>query len=60
MDTLLGHCPICGEQVALPANTEVSEIASCSSCNNRVVVEKITKDKAVLNEAPKIEEDWGE
>ncbi len=54
------NCPICDAQVTLPKNTEESEIVSCPECHTRLVVTKIEKNSATLEEAPKVEEDWGE
>ncbi|RJR28406.1 lysine biosynthesis protein LysW [Candidatus Microgenomates bacterium] len=53
-------CPICDGQVTIPENTEVSEILTCSECNNRVVVAAIDGDQVTLEKAPEVEEDWGE
>lgn len=55
-----GACSICDAQVTLPGNTEESEIISCPECHTRLVVAKIENDTATLQEAPKVEEDWGE
>lgn len=54
------NCPICDAQVTLPKNTEESEIISCSDCHTKLVVAKIENKVATLQEAPKVEEDWGE
>jgi lysine biosynthesis protein LysW len=54
------QCPICDAQVSLPINTEVSEIVNCFDCNSRLVVERKTDKVIVLQQAPTIEEDWGE
>ena len=59
-NTLKGNCPICDSEIILPEGTEESEIVSCSECNNRIVVLKIEKERAILGEAPRVEEDWGE
>jgi lysine biosynthesis protein LysW len=59
MTNLTANCPVCDEQINIPNNTEVSEILSCPGCQNRVVVTALT-DKAELDTAPEIEEDWGE
>ncbi len=60
MSDLHGNCPICDGKVNLPQNTEVSEIITCSDCNNRLVVNGVKKGAVVLAEAPEVEEDWGE
>jgi alpha-aminoadipate carrier protein LysW len=57
---LKGKCPICDAEINLPEDTEESEIFTCPECNNRILVAKIENGKAILKEAPKVEEDWGE
>lgn len=54
------NCPICDAQVTLPENIEESEIISCGECHTKLVVAKIENKTATLQEAPKVEEDWGE
>ncbi|MBI3366098.1 lysine biosynthesis protein LysW [Candidatus Roizmanbacteria bacterium] len=53
-------CPVCDAQVTLQKNTEESEIISCSECHTRLVVASMKGAFATLEEAPKVEEDWGE
>lgn len=53
-------CPVCDAKVALQKNTEESEIISCSECHTRLVVAQMKDAFATLEEAPKVEEDWGE
>ena len=60
MSTINSSCPICDATVTLADGTEETEIITCSDCQNRLVVDSITNDKTVLEEAPVIEEDWGE
>lgn len=57
---LSSNCPICDGQINLPKDVEETEIISCSECQNRVVVASLADSKVVLEEAPSIEEDWGE
>lgn len=54
------QCPICSGSVTLAVGTEVSEIITCKDCSNRLVVKKITEKHVHLEEAPEVEEDWGE
>ena len=54
------NCPICDGVLVVPAGTEESEILACGECNNRVVVSSIEGGKVMLEEAPVIEEDWGQ
>lgn len=60
MADLSANCPICDGKINIPEDTEETEILNCSECGNRVVVESISGDKVELEEAPEIEEDWGE
>lgn len=60
MTKLKSECPICAETISIAENTETSEIIQCPSCNNRIVVTNIKGNKVILEEAPKIEEDWGQ
>lgn len=54
------NCPICDARVSLAANTEVSEIVSCTDCQSRLVVAGVSGGSAILQQAPAVEEDWGE
>jgi len=60
MSTDTPVCPICGGPITLAPNVEVSEIITCHECGNRVMVEAVSDGQAVLKEAPKVEEDWGQ
>jgi len=60
MNNLKGNCPICDCEINLPEGTEASEIVTCPECHNRILVAKIDEGGAILKEAPKVEEDWGE
>ena len=53
-------CNVCGASITLPENVEVSEIITCNDCHSRLVVEKIEANNVTLNEAPQVEEDWGQ
>ena len=53
-------CPVCDVEVTLENNTEESEIISCPECKTRLVVTSLKMKSAILEESPKIEEDWGE
>jgi lysine biosynthesis protein LysW len=54
------NCPICDAPVTLPANSEESEIISCPDCHTRLVIADLKGSAATLQEAPKVEEDWGQ
>lgn len=55
-----GTCPICDNQFNFQDDLEVSEIITCQECGSRLVVVSLEKNKVNLEEAPQVEEDWGE
>lgn len=55
-----GNCPHCDATIELKPGVMASEIVTCSSCKNRVVVQNIDGETATLIEAPAVEQDWGE
>ncbi len=57
-ETLLAEDPITGEEIELPADVEVGEIID--SPVTGAELEVISLDPVVLEEAPELEEDWGE
>ncbi|PSQ55764.1 lysine biosynthesis protein LysW [Halobacteriales archaeon SW_8_68_21] len=57
-DTLVAEDPITGEQIDLPADVEVGEIVDSPVTGTELEV--ISLDPVVLEEAPELEEDWGE
>lgn len=57
-DSNVAEDPITGEEIELPADVEVGEIV-----DNPVTgaeLEGVSVDPIVLEEAPELEEDWGE
>lgn len=60
MTKLTGKCPICDAGVSVADDTQETEIITCTECESRIVVEKIDGTKLSLEEAPVIEEDWGQ
>jgi alpha-aminoadipate/glutamate carrier protein LysW len=52
-------CPVCDASVTLPEKAEESEIINCADCKSRLVIEKLSPS-VVLQQAPAVEEDWGE
>jgi lysine biosynthesis protein LysW len=54
------ECPICGNKVEFQNTPEENEIINCAECNNRLIVKKVDGNQITLEEAPQIEEDWGE
>lgn len=59
-DTRSGTCPVCDAVVTLGADTQESEVVSCSECKSRLVVNEVSANSITLSKAPQIEEDWGE
>lgn len=55
-----GLCPICETTLEIKDGTQVSEIVSCPECQSLLVVDDIQENQARLNQAPQIEEDWGQ
>lgn len=60
MINLKTKCTICNGNINLPEDVEVSEIITCGQCQSKLAVKKIEANKVILNEAPQVEEDWGE
>jgi len=60
MTTQNSVCIVCGAALVLPKDVEVSEIITCNECHSRLVVEKIEANNIIINEAPQVEEDWGQ
>ncbi|WP_380680031.1 lysine biosynthesis protein LysW [Salinigranum sp. GCM10025319] len=57
-DELTAEDPVTGEQITLPADVEVGEIID--SPVSGAELEVVSLDPVVLEEAPELEEDWGE
>jgi alpha-aminoadipate carrier protein LysW len=57
-DTLTAEDPVTGEEIDLPADVEVGEIID--SPISGAELEVISLDPVTLEEAPELEEDWGE
>ncbi len=60
MAKLTGNCPICDAKVTAAGDTQETEIITCLECESRIVVDAINGRKLSLEEAPVIEEDWGQ
>lgn len=54
------QCPVCMGDITIPPGTELSEILTCTDCSSRLVVINLTATEALLEQAPEVEEDWGE
>jgi alpha-aminoadipate carrier protein LysW len=51
-------CTVCEAEIALEDNTEEGEIIVCPDCGTEFEV--IGLDPVEIEEAPEVEEDWGE
>lgn len=51
-------CPICEAEVEVAAETIVGEILECADCGTELEVTGV--NPVVVEEAPEVEEDWGE
>lgn len=54
------QCPICGSNITFNSLPEENELLTCNECNNRLITKSVVGEEIVLEEAPTIEEDWGE
>ena len=57
-DTITTEDPIAGEEIEIPADVEVGEIID--SPITGAELEVVSVDPIALEEAPELEEDWGE
>ncbi|MES3516576.1 MAG: lysine biosynthesis protein LysW [Natronomonas sp.] len=57
-DTITAEDPITGDEIELPADVEVGEIID--SPITGAELEVVSLDPVTLEEAPELEEDWGE
>ncbi|MFO7926226.1 lysine biosynthesis protein LysW [Natronomonas sp.] len=57
-DTITTEDPITGDEIEIPADVEVGEIID--SPITGAELEVVSVDPVVLEEAPELEEDWGE
>ena len=55
-----GTCPVCAADVVPASRLEESELLPCPECRTMLVVDGTEGNRLILNEAPRIEEDWGE
>lgn len=51
-------CVVCEGNVELPENCGLGEILVCSDCGTEL--ELVALDPARVEEAPQVQEDWGE
>jgi alpha-aminoadipate/glutamate carrier protein LysW len=52
-------CPKCDANISLSDDCEVGEIILCDECSAELEVKKLDPEP-VLDDAPAVEEDWGE
>ena len=57
-DTITAEDPITGDEIEIPADVEVGEIID--SPITGAELEVVSVDPITLEEAPELEEDWGE
>jgi lysine biosynthesis protein LysW len=60
MTQLQGLCSICDADITSDSGVEESEILICPECKSRLVVSSIRDNHLMLEQAPEVEEDWGE
>ena len=58
VDTITAEDPLTGEEIDIPADVEVGEIVDSPATGAELEV--IAVDPVTLEEAPELEEDWGE
>lgn len=51
-------CPKCDAEITLADNCELGEIISCDECSAELEVKSL--DPITLDDAPEVQEDWGE
>ncbi|MFB6089798.1 MAG: lysine biosynthesis protein LysW [Haloquadratum sp.] len=57
-ETITAEDPLTGEEIEIPADVEVGEIVDSPATGAELEV--VSVDPIVLEEAPELEEDWGE
>ncbi|WP_299236401.1 lysine biosynthesis protein LysW [Natronomonas sp.] len=57
-DTISAEDPITGDEIQIPADVEVGEIIDSPVTGTELEV--VAVDPIALEEAPELEEDWGE
>ncbi|MCB9059562.1 MAG: lysine biosynthesis protein LysW [Calditrichae bacterium] len=55
---LNAQCPVCDAEISLPDDTVKDELFECEECGSELVVASVNPFE--IEEAPEIEEDWGE
>ncbi|WP_049985548.1 MULTISPECIES: lysine biosynthesis protein LysW [Halobellus] len=57
-ETITAEDPLTGEEIEIPADVEVGEIVDSPATGAELEV--VSVDPITLEEAPELEEDWGE
>jgi alpha-aminoadipate carrier protein LysW len=57
-ETITAEDPLSGEEIEIPADVEVGEIVDSPATGAELEV--VSVDPVTLEEAPELEEDWGE
>lgn len=52
------QCPECDANIVLDKSTEKGEVISCKDCS--VELEVVSLQPLIINNLPKMDEDWGE
>ncbi len=58
MTNQTAECVECGSSLEIPEDVERGEIIDCSTCGAELEV--VEEDPVDIEEAPELEEDWGE
>ena len=58
--TACGSCPLCDASITTRNSAEISEVLTCPECCSCLVVESLNGNRINFEEAPVIEEDWGQ
>jgi len=51
-------CPVCEANLTIPGDAMLNELLACRDCGSELEI--ISLEPLVLEEAPEVEEDWGE
>ena len=58
--TASGCCPLCDASITPRNAAEISEVMTCPECRSWLVVQSLDGSRISFEEAPVIEEDWGQ
>ncbi len=54
----MAECPVCGCEIELEDDTIIGELISCPDCGTELEV--VDLNPVSLEEAPELDEDWGQ